>query len=185
MNWIEYKELSEKTLSKEFYVDKIDELLLHSVTGVITELQELVEGVDDVNKKEEIADCFWYMALIDRTLNLNFSLNDKDHFLSNSTLLIHTRNEDLILKSYVKCSFLMDFLKKKMFYNKPIDLVEFSKISSELFDYLKLYCDKNDINVSNILDTNINKLKARYGDKFSSEKAINRDLMNERTILEK
>ena len=34
-------------------------------------------------------------------------------------------------------------------------------------------------------DININKLKARYGDKFSSERAINRDLETEREILEK
>lgn len=31
---------------------------------------------------------------------------------------------------------------------------------------------------------NIDKLKARYGDKFSSEAAINRDLDKEREILE-
>ena len=33
-------------------------------------------------------------------------------------------------------------------------------------------------------DVNIAKLKARYGEKFSSEKAINRDLETERNILE-
>jgi len=35
-----------------------------------------------------------------------------------------------------------------------------------------------------ILETNINKLKARYPDKFSSELAMNRDLDKERNILE-
>jgi NTP pyrophosphatase (non-canonical NTP hydrolase) len=184
MNWEEYKELSEKTLSKEFYLDKTDEFLLHSVAGVITELQELTECGDDVNKKEEVADCFWYIALIDRTLNMNLSILS-DTELSVYSELKNISNESLILQSYSKCSLLMDFLKKKMFYNKPIDFDEFSDISTQLFDILSLFCKNNDINISSILETNINKLKARYGDKFNSEKAINRDLETERTILEK
>jgi hypothetical protein len=41
-----------------------------------------------------------------------------------------------------------------------------------------------DINIQNSFDVNIAKLKARYGEKFSSERAINRDLETERNILE-
>jgi hypothetical protein len=52
-------------------------------------------------------------------------------------------------------------------------------------NYFILFCEINNIEIESILDTNIAKLKARYGDKFSSEKAINRDLTTERTILEK
>ena len=53
----------------------------------------------------------------------------------------------------------------------------------------------SDIKASALLDTvvenygscneNIEKLKARYGEKFSSDRAINRDLEKERMILEK
>jgi len=42
MNWSEYKELSEKTLSTQFHCDdKKIELLLHAVMGILTELDEL------------------------------------------------------------------------------------------------------------------------------------------------
>jgi hypothetical protein len=47
------------------------------------------------------------------------------------------------------------------------------------------YCQINNIDFGSILDKNIDKLKARYGDKFSSERAINRDLETEKRILEK
>jgi hypothetical protein len=59
------------------------------------------------------------------------------------------------------------------------------KLSINMFYLLNYYCEKNNTNVSDILDKNINKLKARYGEKFSSERAINRDLETEREILEK
>ena len=42
----------------------------------------------------------------------------------------------------------------------------------------------HDIDIQKSFDINIAKLKARYCDKISSERAINRDLDNERNILE-
>ena len=50
----------------------------------------------------------------------------------------------------------------------------------DVSDYMNNY----DIDIEKSFDVNIDKLKARYGDKFSSEKAINRDLETERNILE-
>jgi mRNA-degrading endonuclease RelE of RelBE toxin-antitoxin system len=41
------------------------------------------------------------------------------------------------------------------------------------------------IDIHKSFDINIEKLKERYGDKFSSEMAINRNLDAERQILEK
>jgi hypothetical protein len=78
----------------------------------------------------------------------------------------------------------LDFLKKKLYYNKPIDLDKFKYYSQNIFDTLNLFCEFNGVNVPTILDTNIAKLKARYGEKFSSDKAITRDLEKERQILE-
>jgi len=77
MNWSEYKELSEKTLSTQFHCDdKKIELLLHAVMGILTELDELSDWKDDINRREEIADSFWYLALLDRTLNLNLDFDN-------------------------------------------------------------------------------------------------------------
>jgi len=180
MNWNEYKSLSEKTLSTQFHCEKQDELLLHAVVGVITELEELTDwNGDEVNKKEEVADSFWYVGILDRVLELNLEIPKV------TTTKVQITNEKLIIDLYKISSKLLDFLKKKIYYNKTIDLSIFSNLSKDLFDTLCLFCEINNIEIESILDTNIAKLKARYGDKFSSEKAINRDLTTERLILEK
>jgi NTP pyrophosphatase (non-canonical NTP hydrolase) len=178
MEWNEYKILSEKTLSTEFHSGKQVENLLHGVVGVLTELEELLGWNDETNKKEEVADIFWYLALIDRELDLNFEVIKYDN---NFTQI---KSQSLILQAFKQSCLLLDSLKKKMYYNKNIDLGQFGKISSDLFETMSIFCHLNQIDISNILDTNIQKLKARYGEKFSSERAINRNLETERAILE-
>lgn len=178
MNWKDYKELSEKTLSTEFHCGKQVENLLHGVIGVITELEELLGWNDETNKKEEVADIFWYLALLDRELDINLEI---PKFSNN---IVQINNTNLIMKSFKVSSLLLDILKKKIYYNKPIDNNNFVELTSSLFETMSLFCYLNSIEIPNILDTNIEKLKARYGDKFSSERAINRNLTKERTILE-
>jgi|688.fasta_scaffold853308_2 hypothetical protein len=179
MEWNEYKILSEKTLSTQFNCDVKEQLLLHAVIGILTELDELSDwNGDEVNKKEEVADAFWYVAILDRELDLNLNLPNKK---SNLTQL---KNDKFIFDLYKQSCQLLDFLKKKLYYNKPIDLDKFKYYSQNIFDTLNLFCEFNGVNVPTILDTNIAKLKARYGEKFSSDKAITRDLEKERQILE-
>ena len=54
----------------------------------------------------------------------------------------------------------------------------------DLFWYCAIIADQLNINFDEIMEKNIAKLKARYGDKFSETKAEKRDLASERTILE-
>ena len=102
-------------------------------------------------------------------------------------LLVKTKNDDpmkLVLKIVKNTCKLLDMMKKKLYYNKPIDENLFKTITTlvmlDVSDYMNTY----DIDIEKSFDVNIDKLKARYGDKFSSEKAINRDLETERNILE-
>jgi NTP pyrophosphatase (non-canonical NTP hydrolase) len=78
-----------------------------------------------------------------------------------------------------------DMLKKHIFYGKPLDLVN---LKEELFDttwYMAIALDVLEGSFEEGFQKNIDKLKARYPEKFSEEKAINRDLKKERSILEK
>ena len=80
---------------------------------------------------------------------------------------------------------LADTFKKNLAYGKEIDWVN---VREELFDitwYIANFCRINEIDFEKGLDTNIAKLRARYPEKFTEEKAINRDLDKERQILEK
>ena len=78
----------------------------------------------------------------------------------------------------------LDALKKHVFYGKELDTVNLSEEMGDIFWYCALIADELKIDFSQVMDTNIAKLKARYGDKFSEEKAEHRDLKTERTILE-
>ena len=78
----------------------------------------------------------------------------------------------------------LDALKKHVFYGKDLDTVNLSEEMGDIFWYCALIADELNIDFSQVMDTNIAKLKARYGEKFSEEKAEHRDLKTERTILE-
>lgn len=76
-----------------------------------------------------------------------------------------------------------DIMKKYIFYGKEIDKTNFKEELGDLFWYIGLACRTLDISFEEVWITNINKLKARYGNKFSEEKALNRDLDLEREVL--
>lgn len=180
MNWQEYKESSEKTLSLQFHCDeKKVELLLHSVMGILTETEELLDNhfiqKDETNILEEVGDITWYLAIIGREYNLEFE--------SHTTL----SNEEPIniIISIIKQSLkLLDALKKKIFYNKKIDDESFKEIFREIMNLTMIYMNHHSIDLEKAFDVNIAKLKSRYGDKFTSDRAINRDTEIERKILE-
>lgn len=79
---------------------------------------------------------------------------------------------------------LLDAYKKAFAYGKELDI---TNVSEEIFDalwYLVNLCRMLNIDIEQGMTTNIEKLRARYPDKFDSEHAINRDLNKEREILE-
>ena len=78
----------------------------------------------------------------------------------------------------------LDALKKHIFYGKELDRVNLKEEMGDLFWYLAIACDELDVEFEPLMDRNIAKLKARYGEKFSESKAEKRDLATEREILE-
>jgi NTP pyrophosphatase (non-canonical NTP hydrolase) len=78
----------------------------------------------------------------------------------------------------------VDVLKKTMFYKKPLDKVNLREELGDQCWYIAMALRALDTTFEEVMETNINKLKARYPDKFDTEKALNRDLDSERKILE-
>ncbi len=79
---------------------------------------------------------------------------------------------------------LLDVYKKNLAYKKPIDEVNIKEEIGDLLWYLGNYCNIKGYDLEEIMETNINKLKKRYPEKFTEENAINRNLKEERLILE-
>jgi hypothetical protein len=85
---------------------------------------------------------------------------------------------------------IMDMVKKHIFYGKDLDLVNAEEElgDSNWYQSVMIHSMKMKGHMTtweNIWEKNINKLKARYGHKFSEAAAVNRDLDKEREILER
>jgi NTP pyrophosphatase (non-canonical NTP hydrolase) len=80
---------------------------------------------------------------------------------------------------------LQDQLKKHIFYGKPLDVVNIAEECGDLFWYLAETLTAIDARFIDVMHRNIEKLRARYPEKFTEDKAINRDLDAERAVLEK
>lgn len=79
---------------------------------------------------------------------------------------------------------ILDQLKKHIFYGKALDTVNVSEEIGDAFWYLALLANELGEDFDAIMETNIAKLKKRYGDKFSEQRAVKRNLDIERKILE-
>lgn len=64
------------------------------------------------------------------------------------------------------------------------DTVNLIEEGGDVMWYLALMFDELDTNFTEACNTVINKLKARYPNKFTSDDALNRDLHHEREVLE-
>ena len=79
---------------------------------------------------------------------------------------------------------LLDPLKKTIFYGKSLDKINLDEEIGDILWYVAIYLNARGITFEQIMQQNIDKLRARYPEKFTSEHAINRDLDAEREALE-
>jgi len=79
---------------------------------------------------------------------------------------------------------LLDAYKKNFAYKRPLDKTNVCEEIGDLFWYAFNMCRLFNVKPEDIFDINIKKLKARFPDAFSEEKANNRNLDRERQILE-
>lgn len=80
---------------------------------------------------------------------------------------------------------LQDVLKKHLFYGKPIDRVNLKEEAGDILWYLAVLFDELEVSFEEVMETNINKLKARYGEKFTERAALERNLEKEYEVLKK
>jgi len=78
-----------------------------------------------------------------------------------------------------------DMLKKHIYYGRELDTVNLKEEIGDLLWYCAIALNALDADFESVMQTNIDKLKARYPEKFTEEAATNRNLLKEREILEK
>lgn len=79
---------------------------------------------------------------------------------------------------------LMDAFKRKIFYGKELDVVNLKEEVGDIMWYIAILLRELDLDFEELLQLNIDKLRARFPDKFTEFDALNRDLDKERQILE-
>lgn len=184
-----YIELAKRTESLVLGLNDLSLRLLHSSMGLATEIIEFNETyykegalrqLDIVNLLEEIGDMFWYIAIGCDILKINFS-----------NIILELKNEkfELNTKLYLRIAesnigAILDKCKRQIFYRKIIDEIEYKQLYIEVIKNLYKLVISMGYDFEPVLQKNISKLKTRYPEKYSDDNAINRNLEEERRVLE-
>ena len=104
---------------------------------------------------------------------LKIAINEGNENLLHATIGISTEAGELL-----------DAVKKHLFYGKPLDVVNLQEELGDLYWYMSVLCEWLGCTHEELMERNIDKLKVRYPEKFTSEAATNRNLEDERKVLE-
>ena len=114
-------------------------------------------------------------------------INEYQERAKRTLLLLNTQQENLEHMMYGLASEvgeLMSMLKGHYVYKKPFDIINFIEELGDVAWYLVGACTIMGISSEEVFDKNIDKLRARYPEKFTEYDALNRDLNKERKVLE-
>lgn len=182
MNYAEYAPLALRTakpLERSLQIE-------HAQVGIITEVGELADAfkrhviygkpLDVTNLVEEVGDVFWYINLllnelgtrprvIDRLIEDALEAGQDDATVSDMRLVLTIGAMAGAVASH------------------PHGEVSPAEACCLLITLLALLLKRHGQAVYASLEANVNKLAARYGDKYSDYAALNRDLDVERETL--
>lgn len=181
-------EYSEKALRTEAPVDPIktriqDESLIrlvHACLGLGSDLEELSQATNPAHCQEEVGDMFWFLNLGYAGIGRIMPDSEAQPFPG---VGVETTGACGTMRTLV--AELQDVVKGRMFYGKTtwngLDFeTNVACILGALFDVLEDYCiivlDKT---VAEVQAANIAKLSARFPDKFTEAKALERDVAAE------
>lgn len=103
---------------------------------------------------------------------LSVQQNDIDPRVAHGIIGIHTESTELLEALYAKLT------------TGKLDAVNTAEEIGDISWYTAILLDSIGQDWDKVMNTNLKKLKARYGDSFESDNAINRDIELERKILE-
>lgn len=185
MTFKEYQEKSKRTMAS-LGSDNLD--LAHMILGLSSEFSELMTAVhkeDDVNIGEEICDAEFYLTNY-------FSLRGYD-FSPMQDVEIDLRDygtvgtQGTLLHLAYKISELSDLVKKKIAYNKDIEVTKEMDILTDIQAGLVALTEFYSIDLAQALQNNVDKLLVRFPleEGFTENAAKNRDLEAELKELKK
>lgn len=199
MSLSKYQQLSVRTMSKE---GSLKDQLLNMVVGIIGEFGEVVDILKkhlfqghDLNKQdliEEIGDVMFYIVNLCTLLDIDIERLDMDtqHIVydsSNTQSISEIKNKDSLLSQVLCVQFksgeLADIMQSNLFEGDVLSETRLTNTLINLMSNMIELCDLLDIDLSRILELNIDKLSLRYPKGFSVEDSIHRE--NKSSVIKK
>lgn len=156
------------------------------LTEVITNYLFLVDGITLKTDKfiEESGDCLWYLAVISEGIGIRFSdvtgMLWQESFDNYQKRVFESSCDrmslfDEVLSLEINTGKCVDSIKKYLYQGHLLDKKSL-KVKIELvLRELAILSHKCGCKLSDIAENNVQKLKKRYPDGFSTEKSINRE----------
>jgi NTP pyrophosphatase (non-canonical NTP hydrolase) len=176
--------------------------MIHMGLGIVGEFGELIDAVkkeyiygkvvDHINHIEEVGDVLWYVAnlLPELSVEAKYMQTALDKGYTRGLQIQQTEkvHEDMNMGEIILS--LTEAIAKQAAQLARLNPEEVPgtsfavQIIENFAGNTGVLCGLLGVDSSMAMERNIAKLKARYGDKFSSEAALNRDLGAERSVLE-
>lgn len=198
MDFKEYEELAMRTNNDKGF----DLNCLHGVTGILTELGEVVDAykrniwygtaLDTTNVTEEIGDILWYMALLSYNINSTALTLDplsdgvEEFGLPPNSTVSNIDLLKLLLEISADVGRLCNFVATAEALGVVGEELA-TGIDMQMYTIhfqLRIFCDLTGISMEKTAEVNVAKLKARFPNKFTEEAAVNRNTVTERNLLE-
>jgi len=166
--------------------------LNHRAIGLANELGELSEIIVKIKKLpinnskriniiEELGDMCWYLAGVARFLGQDIKPKKVLQYQIHNASDLH----QLITKMAIQIGKITEIIKAATYLGKPINCKELSTAFDKLVFAISYLCKTINVSLEAVLKKNIDKLRIRYPEKFTEEKALNRDRSQERKALSK
>ncbi len=170
----------------ESHLDKIktNEIFLTSVINILVHFGNMLDQIKKhtfYGKPYDMADLGQHMAMARETFKTMETLTPEEIEGHERVMNTNTRIFHSIVGIATESTELLEALD---LYGVRPDNVNILEEFGDIAWYTALGIDELGGDWENILEKNIDKLRARYPEKFTSEAAINRDLDAERAILE-
>jgi NTP pyrophosphatase (non-canonical NTP hydrolase) len=181
MNPSEYQKLARRTATPKFLEDQNFGLVNWALglAGEAGEVFELVWGehstsnLDPSLLKKELGDVCWYIALFCE--QVGFDLGTFGTWVDEgfrTTPSNDRRSTSLLVTRACKTA---DYVKKVVCHGHPLDEQTLHTHVHGCYRAATAICSRHGLSMSDVMKENIEKLKARYPEGFSTERSLNRE----------
>lgn len=148
--------------------------LLHATLGMCDEHFEYTSARSWLNAVEELGDLCWFIALAAHAL-------DCDPFADSDGFLRFNPEAPLLFDAVAE---FVGAVKKNYAYGKPLDLPRMRWLLSAMVSRIAAICEaRAERSLDDVLAANIEKLRARFPEKFDEALAIDRNVKQEAAAM--